>query len=373
MAKKCKYKGCETFSRKLTGAELRNLENFNLSKESCRGILHGTIQGLCVAHAAHDLADDFRPSQFVLKAIESSWDPQNLNNFADAYAHARCGACEKLLKEDRDEHTPAEVRDILMALDVSDARIENVVCLQGDAISGSGKCFECCIKDANLYSSESSEYDTPPVSYLEARVEKAQAEKSALEAKREVDRKQREARLSAEAALKKEISELQSEKESLTSELNDPKLKQNAAMGKAELERYRERAVGAYKLYCEVEAKRPDDALIEKMEQNTDLSYLDKQAEGYFNLIDPDRSETKAPKTRSRPSEVAPSEPPSSGIDLEKSRSRAISNYRSYMELEGKQPTDEAINNLLGETNIEHLNTIADRYHEVAQDLLVVA
>ena len=77
MAQKCRHEACDQFARKLTGAEIRNLEQFNLSKGSCKEILFGTIKGLCPSHAASELPKDFQLSQSLLRNIDSCWDVSN--------------------------------------------------------------------------------------------------------------------------------------------------------------------------------------------------------------------------------------------------------------------------------------------------------
>ena len=316
---KCRSpKGCDQFARKLTGAEIRNLEQFNLSKGSCKEILLGTIKLLCPAHAASELPKDFQLSKSLMRNIDTCWDVSNLANFADAYDYAECSSCSKFLASDREQHPVSEVRDILTALDLHDTRIETILYLQTEAIDGHGKCFECCLKDDALIAPGESEYDKLDgvQSYRsakwEARYHAAQEEINEIKAKRGKS-DHRHQKLND---LKEESQQLQTKLYKLEADIEA--LKPGSKIGEQALKRERFRTVETYNLYCEVSDISPDAALIGKYESITDLFSLDKLANGYWDLIHtaegnelkPLTPRPSPPETPETPSETPSESPP---------------------------------------------------------------
>ena len=285
MAKKCRHTGCEAFSRKLWSAEILNLEKFNLSKDQSREILHGTIRGLCPQHAALELHDDFSVPKYALGAIERNWDHHLTDNFTDAYAYAQCSCCNRLLSEDRGENTPDEVRDILMAYEVTPQRVETVVFLQSEATGGMGKCFSCCLKDPELLSAEACDADDIP-ELRESRAKKEEAQSRATrvsEGENERDHEQRKILMSEQNELLAEIQQKEQKIADLKAEIQE---KQHLAdIGRKALPAVRDRAVGAYKVLCESENKSPQESKIRKYEESTDVRYLQKEANGWWELI----------------------------------------------------------------------------------------
>ena len=93
--------------------------------------------------------------------------------------------------------------------------------------------------------------------------------------------------------------------------------------------------VGAYKLFCEIEGRRLNEANISKYEESTDLLYLDREANGYWDLIHTAEGNELKPLPP-RPSQPeTPSETPSESIPLPDLRERAIKAYKEFRECTG--------------------------------------
>ena len=362
MAQKCRHEACDQFARKLTGAEIRNLEQFNLSKDSCKEILFGTIKGLCPSHAASELPKDFQLSKSLMRNIDSCWDVSNLANFADAYDYAECSSCSKFLASDREQHPVNEVRDILTALDLHDTRIETILYLQTEAIDGHGKCFECCLKDDNLMAPGESSYDTLDgvksyrSSKWEARYHAAQEEINEIKAKRGKS-DHRHQKLND---LKEESQQLQTKLYKLEAE--SEALNPGSKIGEQALKRERFRTVETYKLYCEVSDISPDDAQVKKYEGLTDLFKLDTLANGYWELIHKTEGNELKPIPARSSQPDPPSETPSESTPLPDLREKAIEAYKSYREYVGRDVDNEALKMIENSTDVEMLTANTELY-----------
>ena len=359
MAQKCRHEACDQFSRKLTGAEIRNLEKFNLSKEQSSEILHGTIRGLCPHHAALELADDFSMPKWALRAIEKNWDTRLTDNFADAYEHAQCSSCSRLLSDDRAENTPDEVRDILTAYEVPEQRVDTIVYLQSEAIGGKGRCFTCCLRDPKMLTTEPCDADNLP-ELQEARAKREASDNSAIraiEGEFEREDEQRKALRAELSELQAEIQDLEQKTAELKAEIHEGK--RITVIAKQALKKHRDRAVGAYKLCCEIEGRRLNEANISKYEESTDLLYLDREANGWWELI----HTAEAKGSKARPSQTEPpSEPPSETTPLSEVRERAITAYRDYRECVGRNVDDEALKMIENSTDVEMLTANTELY-----------